>query len=261
MFLTRITHIARPFTFLSFTLNEFIDRNKVEPCATLSVSRSSTSKPWELSIHQRKKLIYLDPLPKEALYGSVVAKQFLTKDALPYVSSVLIASVNGVPVDSARKVRHELSRCVTAVFHLVLRCTKYHPAEKEQQEEETAEALEATETEPPQHGSNVRVAVPPAAVKRVGRPRKNYAEAKVPMGNQKLHAQQTKTVPSPKRSPKQTKPPTPPESIKKMPKSVHANADATAPHNAASTGVRAEKTSKGAVSKAKGIVKGISIHI
>ncbi|ESS63720.1 hypothetical protein TcG_05934 [Trypanosoma cruzi] len=260
MFLTRITHIARPFTFLSFTVNEFVGRNKVEPCATLSVSRSSTSKPWELSIHQRKKLIYLDPLPKEALYGSVVAKQFLTKDALPYVNSVLIASVNGVPADSARNVRRELGRCDTAVFHLILRCKKYHPAEKEQQEG-TAEALEATETEPPQHGSNVRVAVPPAAVKRVGRPRKNYAEAKIPMGNQNLNAQQTKTVPSPKRSPEQTKPPTPPESIKKMPKSVHANADATAPHNAASTGVRAEKTSMGAVSKAKGLVKGISIHM
>ncbi|EKF38482.1 hypothetical protein MOQ_001310 [Trypanosoma cruzi marinkellei] len=205
MFSTRITHITRPLTLLSFTLNEFLNGNKVKPWATLSLSRPSTSKPWEISVHQRKKLIYLDPLSKEVLYGSMVAKQFLSKDAFPYVNSVQIVSVNGVPAISAKNVRHELSRCNTVVLHLMLRYSQYYTAETNLQVESTTKedvnSLKTTETEPPLQGSNVHVVVPPAAVKRVGRPKKMHAEVQVPVDNQKSHAQETKTVHNPKKNP------------------------------------------------------------
>ncbi|RNE97786.1 hypothetical protein TraAM80_09146 [Trypanosoma rangeli] len=245
-----------PLTLMSFTVNECIGGNKVEPWATLSMSRRSSRDPWELGVHQRKNSIYLNPLPDEVVGGSVVAKQFLSRASLPYMNAIRIVSVNGVPAVSASKVRHELRRCSTAVLHLVLHSTRYRPAEKRQVEELDAdgvtERLVFTEMEAPEQGLNVQKEVAPAVVTGAHRRKAVSAEANSVMSGN--------TSPTSTRSPKQTKSASLRRSKKRVPNKLHKT-----PTNTRATTTSAEvhvgKASKRVIPKATRPAKDATVSI
>ncbi|RNF13604.1 uncharacterized protein Tco025E_06152 [Trypanosoma conorhini] len=217
-------NFRRPFMGLSFTVSECISGNKMEPWATLSMTRRSSRDPWELGVHQRKTSVYLNPLPDEAVAGSVVAKQFLASSAFPYVNAIRVVSVNGVPAASASKVRHELSRCNTAVLHLTLHASRYRLAEKKRRESLAADAysasLEAAEAETPIHGSNVQKKVAPAVVTDARRRRTVPALAKEVAAGNPSPAQGARAASTPTPSPRQATRARPRGSKKRMPGKV-----------------------------------------
>ncbi|ESL07399.1 hypothetical protein TRSC58_04911 [Trypanosoma rangeli SC58] len=257
-------NFVRPLTLLSFTINECIGDNKVGLWATLSMSRRSSRDLWELGVYQRKNSIYLNPLPDKVVADSVVAKQFLSRASLPYMNAIRIVSVNGVPAVSASKVRHELSRCSTAVLHLVLHSTRYRLPEKRQEEELNAdgvtEPLVFTEMETPEQGLNLQKEVDAAVVTDAHREKAVSAEANSVMAGDTSHAQHMSRAPTPKRSPKQTKSASLRRSKKKAPNKLHETPTNTRA-NTTSDEVHAGKTSKRVTPKATGPAKDATVSI
>ncbi|KAH9600297.1 hypothetical protein LSM04_002896 [Trypanosoma melophagium] len=167
--------LERPSTLLSFTLTECLssrrkssssssissnntistnNNNRMDPWATLTVTRSSLDEPWKLDVHQRKSSVYLNPLPAELLADSVVAGHFLSHTTLPSSRAVRVVSVNGNPAVSSGKVRREMNRSNTVVFQLVIQATFYRRALNRQRKEErvvgkVGEELNTTEEEEP----------------------------------------------------------------------------------------------------------------